>query len=71
MHQLKIYYKKSYNNIEKKTKSDLSNFWIFVFLALTISIPLIALIINKKTNNNIKELKANINEINSNFSSLI
>ena len=61
----------NYNNIEKKTKSDLSNFWIFVFLALTISIPLIALIINKKTNNNIKELKANINEINSNFSSLI
>lgn len=61
----------NYNNIEKKTKSDLSNFWIFVFLALTISIPLIALIINKKANNNIKELKANINEINSNFSSLI
>lgn len=61
----------NYNNIVKKTKSDLSNFWIFVFLALTISIPLIALIINKKTNNNIKELKANINEINSNFSSLI
>jgi tetratricopeptide (TPR) repeat protein len=61
----------NYNNIEKKAKSDLSNFWIFVFLALTISIPLIALIINKKTNNNIKELKANINEINSNFSSLI
>lgn len=61
----------NYNNIEKKTKSDLSNFWIFIFLALTISIPLIALIINKKTNNNIKELKANINEINSNFSSLI
>lgn len=61
----------NYNNIVKKTKSDLSNFWIFIFLALTISIPLIALIINKKTNNNIKELKANINEINSNFSSLI
>ena len=61
----------NYNNIEKKTKSDLSNFWIFVFLVLAISIPLIALIINKKTNNNIKELKANINEINSNFSSLI
>jgi tetratricopeptide (TPR) repeat protein len=61
----------NYNNIEKKAKSDLSNFWIFVFLALTISIPLIALIINKKTNTNIKELKANINEINSNFSSLI
>ena len=61
----------NYNNIEKKAKSDLSNFWIFVFLVLAISIPLIALIINKKTNNNIKELKANINEINSNFSSLI
>lgn len=61
----------NYKNIEKKAKSDLSNFWIFVFLVLAISIPLIALIINKKTNNNIKELKANINEINSNFSSLI
>lgn len=61
----------NYNNLENKAKSDLSNFWILVFLALTISIPLIALIINKKTNTNIKELKANINEINSNFSSLI
>jgi tetratricopeptide (TPR) repeat protein len=61
----------NYNNLENKAKSDLSNFWILVFLVLTISIPLIALIINKKTNTNIKELKANINEINSNFSSLI
>jgi len=61
----------NYNNLENKTKSDLSNFWILVFLVLAISIPLIALIINKKTNTNIKELKANINEINSNFSSLI
>lgn len=61
----------NYNNLENKTKSDLSNFWILVFLALTISIPLITLIINKKANNNIKELKANINEINSNFSSLL
>jgi tetratricopeptide (TPR) repeat protein len=61
----------NYNNLENKAKSDLSNFWILVFLVLTISIPLIALIISKKTNNNIKELKANINEINSNFSSLI
>lgn len=61
----------NYNNLENKAKSDLSNFWILVFLVLTISIPLITLIINKKTNTNIKELKANINEINSNFSSLI
>jgi tetratricopeptide (TPR) repeat protein len=61
----------NYNNLKNKAKSDLSNFWILVFLVLTISIPLIALIINKKTNTNIKELKANINEINSNFSSLI
>jgi tetratricopeptide (TPR) repeat protein len=61
----------NYNNLENKTKSDLSNFWILIFLVLTRSIPLIALIINKKTNNNIKELKANINEINSNFSFLI
>jgi hypothetical protein len=61
----------NYNNLKNKAKSDLSNFWILVFLVLTISIPLITLIINKKTNTNIKELKANINEINSNFSSLI
>lgn len=61
----------NYNNLENKAKSDLSNFWILVFLVLTISIPLITFIINKKTNTNIKELKANINEINSNFSSLI
>jgi tetratricopeptide (TPR) repeat protein len=61
----------NYNNLENKAKSDLSNFWILVFLVLTISIPLITLIINKKTNTNIKELKTNINEINSNYSSLI
>lgn len=61
----------NYNNLENKAKAEFSNFWIVLFLVFTISVPLIALIISKKTNNNIKELKANINEINSNFSSLI
>jgi tetratricopeptide (TPR) repeat protein len=61
----------NYNNLENKAKAEFSNFWIVLFLVLTISVPLIALIISKKTNNDIKELKANINEINSNFSSLI
>jgi tetratricopeptide (TPR) repeat protein len=59
------------NNLKNKAQSEFSNFWILLFFALTICITLITLIICKKANNNIKELKANINEINSNFSSII
>lgn len=59
------------NNLKNKAQSEFSNFWILLFFALTICITLITLIICKKANNNIKELKANINEINSSYSYLI
>ncbi len=58
------------NNLDEIAKTKFSNFWITVFLFLTISIPLISLYIIKKNNKNIRELIKKINKIEPNFKSL-
>jgi tetratricopeptide (TPR) repeat protein len=57
----------NYNNLENKTKTEFSPFWIIVFLSMGLTIPIIFFFIAKKVNNSIRELKAKINKINSKF----
>jgi tetratricopeptide (TPR) repeat protein len=57
----------NYNNLENKSKTEFSSFWIIVFLSMGLAIPIIFFFITKKANNSIRELKAKINKINSKF----
>jgi tetratricopeptide (TPR) repeat protein len=57
----------NYNNLENKSKTEFSSFWIIVFLSMGVAIPIIFFFITKKANNSIRELKAKINKINSKF----
>lgn len=56
------------NNLDNKASSEFSNSWIIIFLFLALSIPLITLIISKKTNKRIRNLKEKINNLNSDIS---
>ncbi len=58
------------NNLENKANSEFSNFWILLLFTLTISVPLITLIISKKINKSVRDLKEKINNMNSNFNTL-
>jgi tetratricopeptide (TPR) repeat protein len=57
----------NYNNLENKSKTEFSSFWIIVFLSMGLAIPVIFFFITKKANNSIRELKTKINKINSKF----
>ena len=57
----------NYNNLENKSKTEFSSFWIIVFLSMGLAIPIIFFFITKKANNSIRELKTKINKINSKF----
>jgi hypothetical protein len=57
----------NYNNLESKSKTEFSSFWIIVFLSMGLAIPIIFFFITKRANNSIRELKAKINKINSKF----
>uniref|UniRef100_UPI0037C0753D tetratricopeptide repeat protein n=1 Tax=Flavobacterium sp. TaxID=239 RepID=UPI0037C0753D len=57
----------NYNNLENKSKTEFSSFWIIVFLSMGVAIPIIFFFISKNANNSIRELKAKINKINSKF----
>jgi tetratricopeptide (TPR) repeat protein len=57
----------NYNNLESKSKTEFSSFWIIVFLSMGLAIPIIFLFISKNVNNSIRELKSKINKINSKF----
>jgi tetratricopeptide (TPR) repeat protein len=58
------------NNMDKIAKNELSNFWITVFLLLTIIIPFISFHVIQMNNKNIRELIMKINKIDPNFKSL-
>jgi tetratricopeptide (TPR) repeat protein len=55
------------NNLDEMVKTELSNFWITIFLFLTLFVPFLSFYIIKKNNENIRELIKKINEIDSNF----
>ena len=57
----------NYNNLENKSKTEFSSFWIIAFLSMGLAIPIIFFFISKNANNSIRELKAKINKINSKF----
>ena len=57
----------NYNNLENKSKTEFSSFWLVVFLSMGAVIPLIFFFISKKANNSIRELESKINKINSKF----
>lgn len=51
-------------NLEKKAKNEFSNFWIQLFLYFVIISFLITIMLIKKINKNIIDLKAKINNVN-------
>jgi tetratricopeptide (TPR) repeat protein len=57
----------NYNNLENKSKTEFSSFWIIVFFSMGLTIPIFFFFISKNVNNSIRELEAKINKINSKF----
>jgi tetratricopeptide (TPR) repeat protein len=54
-------------NLEKKAKNEFSNFWIQLFIYCIIFSAFITIMLIKRSNKKITELKVKINQINSNF----